>query len=162
MVNPSLVLAIAVSGNPFDIRIHAVFVSKSSGEALLQYSGDVETNCYIMPAFENTAWSVMAVSFISFLAVSSVLATFFFVRRHRLRDGGSGLLLTKEPSGMNAKEVEALPSFVFKSVGDGNGTAETCAICLEDYETGEELRLLPCRHGAPSSLPHQNPFDTLW
>ncbi|KAJ7526204.1 hypothetical protein O6H91_17G087600 [Diphasiastrum complanatum] len=137
---------VTMSGNPAGIRIPAVFVSKAAGDVLLKYAGDTGTKCYILPAFENTAWSVMAVSFISLLAVTAVLATFFFVRRHRLRHLGSRLRLTRESSSMSSREVKALPSFVFKCVGDGNATSETCAICLEDYETGEKLRVLPCHH----------------
>ncbi len=145
----------AVSGISDDLHIYAVFVSKSSGEALLHYAGDMRTICYIMPAFENVAWSVMAVSFISLIGVSIVLATFVFVRRYRFRYLPPQLLLAREPSGMSSTEVKALPSFVFKCVGEGRGTAETCAICLEDYEAGENLRLLPCHHGKCSlSHPH--------
>lgn len=144
-------VVIAVSGISDSIKIYAVFVSWLSGQALLSVVGDKNTTCIIQPAFENTAWSIMAVSFISLLAVSAVLATFFFVRRHRLRHFGSRLL-SREPSGMSAREVQALPTFVFKGPGDGNGTAETCAICLEDYESGEKLRLLPCHHGMPQLL----------
>lgn len=136
---------VTMSGNPFNIHIYAVFVSRFSGEFLLQYAGDMGSACYIMPAFENTAWSVMAVSFISLLAVSSVLATFFFVRQHRLRHL-SARFLPREPPGMSVKEVNALPSVVFNCIEDSKGTSETCAICLEDYIPGELLRLLPCQH----------------
>ena len=140
----------AVSGSANDIEIYAVFVSWVTGQALLGAVGDKNTTCTLQPAFQNTAWSIMAVSFISLLAVSAILATFFFVRRHRLRHFR---LLAMEPSGMNAREVQALPTFIFKGSGDRGGTAETCAICLEDYESGEKLRLLPCHHGLHMLLP---------
>jgi E3 ubiquitin-protein ligase RNF13 len=137
---------VTMSGSSDGINIYAVFVSWLSGELLLGVVGDRDTTCTIQPAFENTAWSIMAVSFISILAVSAVLTTFFFVRHHRLRNGGTPLL-SREPSGMSATEVKALPTLVFQGPGNGSGTTETCAICLEDYEIGEKLRLLPCNHG---------------
>lgn len=150
----------AVSGNPSNIHAYSVFVSKFSGDFLLKYAGDTGATCYIMPAFENTAWSVMAVSFISLLAVSSVLATFFFVRQHRLRHL-SARFLPREPAGMSVKEVNTLPSLVFKCIEDGKGTSETCAICLEDYVAGERLRLLPCQHGKLLATSPISPPTTL-
>lgn len=136
-----------MSGDSAGVHIHAVFVTKETANVLLQYVKDMDTVCYILPAFENTAWSMMAVSFLSLLAVSTVLLTFFFVRRYRIRHFSSRFLLNREAHGLSSREVKALPAVTFKT-RDISGT-DTFAICLESYEVGQKLRILPCHHGKP-------------
>jgi E3 ubiquitin-protein ligase RNF13 len=135
---------VTMSGDSTSIHIVAVFVTKETANALLQYVKDMDARCYILPAFESTAWSVMAVSFLSLLAVSAVLLTFFFVRRYRIRHFSSRFLLNREARGLSSREVKALPAVTYKSC-DTSGT-DVCAICLESYEVGEKLRVLPCHH----------------
>ncbi|KAI5070945.1 hypothetical protein GOP47_0013196 [Adiantum capillus-veneris] len=134
---------VTMSGNGYGIEIPAVFVSKEAGDILSQYVGDLNARLYILPALENTAWSVMAVSFISLLAVSAVLSTFFFVRRQRLRRDNSQLLSHDSPA-LTKGDLKAFPVSVFNRKDNMN--LETCAICLEEYVDGEKLRVLPCNH----------------
>lgn len=139
-------LKIVVAGNPAGIKIHAVFVAKASGEMLRKYSGLPDMELWIIPTFENSAWSIMAISFICLLAMSAVLATCFFVRRHRIRREQPRAPHVREFHGMSSRLVKAMPSLIFTSVSEDNCTSMTCAICLEDYNVGEKLRVLPCRH----------------
>lgn len=138
---------IAMAGNSGGVKIHAVFVTKETGDALKEFAGLSDTKVYLLPSFENSAWSIMAVSFISLLAMSAVLATCFFVRRHRIRRRTSrSSSRVREFHGMSRRLVKAMPSLIFTSFHEDNTTAFTCAICLEDYNVGDKLRLLPCRH----------------
>ncbi|KAH7440039.1 hypothetical protein KP509_04G088600 [Ceratopteris richardii] len=132
---------VTMSGNGYGIQIPAVFVSKEAGDILLQYVDDLNTRLYILPALQNTAWSVMAVSFISLLAVSAVLSTFFFVRRQRLRRNS---LTSNDSPALSKGDLKAFPVRLFSATENPN--LESCAICLEEYANGERLRELPCSH----------------
>ncbi|CAN6720288.1 unnamed protein product [Malus baccata var. baccata] len=139
-------MLVSMAGSSAGIKIYAVFVSKTSGELLKKYIGLTNMEMWLIASFENTAWSIMAISFISLLAMSAVLATCFFVRRHRIRRERPQASRVQEFHGMSKRLVKAMPSLKFTTVLEDNCTSSTCAICLEDYNFGEKLRILPCRH----------------
>nr|XP_028963137.1 receptor homology region, transmembrane domain- and RING domain-containing protein 2-like isoform X2 [Malus domestica] len=139
-------ILVSMAGSSAGIKIYAVFVSKTSGELLKKYIGLTNMELWLIASFENTAWSIMAISFISLLAMSAVLATCFFVRRHRIRRERPQAFRVQEFHGMSKRLVKAMPSLKFTTVLEDNCTSSTCAICLEDYNFGEKLRILPCRH----------------
>ena len=136
----------SVGGTPDGIKIHAVFISKSSGKVLKKYAGHTDVELWILPAFENSPWSIMAVSFISLLAMSAMLGTCFFVCKHHVRRERPRAPQVPEFQGMSCHLVKAMPSLIFTTVLEDNCTSRTCAICLEDYNKGEKLRILPCCH----------------
>ena len=128
------------------LKINAIFISKVSGEMLKEFAGRADIDFWIIPTFESSAWSIMAISFISLLAMSAVLATCFFVRRHHIRRDRPSGLNSSEFHGMSKQLVKEMPSLIFTTALEDNCTSRTCAICLEDYNVGELIRILPCRH----------------
>ncbi|KAI4389375.1 hypothetical protein MLD38_001607 [Melastoma candidum] len=137
---------VAMSGSSAGIKVHAVFVSRSSGELLKEYIGPTDVKLLILPSSIYSAWSVMAILFIFLLAMSGILATYFIVRRLRIRWESPRAHHDRQFHGMSSHLVKAMPSLVFTSVLEENSTSQSCAICLEDYIVGEKLRILPCCH----------------
>ncbi|XP_078167271.1 receptor homology region, transmembrane domain- and RING domain-containing protein 1-like [Carex rostrata] len=130
-------------GSSSGINIHAVFVSKMSGHSLKKLARGVDGECCINSSYEETAGTVLVISFVSLVVIISVVATFLFARNcHLLRRGARS-----RPTSVKREAVELLPCFVYESSGsNGKHTGETCAICLEEYKDGEMLRVLPCKH----------------
>ncbi|XP_042509822.1 receptor homology region, transmembrane domain- and RING domain-containing protein 1-like [Macadamia integrifolia] len=134
---------VSMIGNPEGIWVHAVFVSKVAGETLKKLARGEEGECCIRSLLEETAWTVLVISFISLTVIVSVLATFFFTRNQRVYRQGT---YQRSPS-VDSRIVEDLPSFTFYSASSSVcRMGVTCAICLEDYRDGETLRVLPCQH----------------
>jgi hypothetical protein len=112
----------------------------------MKYSGQSDAQLWIISTRVNSALSILAISFTALLAMSAVLATCFFVRRHQIRRDRARMPAARESHGMSSQLVKAMPSLIFTKVQEDNCTSSTCAICLEDYNVGEKIRVLPCRH----------------
>lgn len=136
---------VAMGGGSRGVTIHAVFVSKAAGEVLLRYAGDPNMECWIIPSL-NTSWGVMIISFASLVSIAALLAICVFIRKYWLLHVRRVNPHHPRLHGMSRRQLKALPSLIFTSVTDDKCTSETCAVCLEDYNSGEKLRILPCCH----------------
>ncbi|MBA0760808.1 hypothetical protein Gotri_023529 [Gossypium trilobum] len=131
--------------NPKGIKVLAVFVSKSAGEFLKDHAKGENGECCIYPPLNGKAWTVFAICFLSLVVIAAFLVIAFVAPRS-LSNWRRRNLVRR----VDSKVVEALPCFVFGSARSSIA-GETCAICLEDYNDGELLKVLPCQHDFHSS-----------
>ncbi|KAL6660463.1 hypothetical protein ACP70R_002009 [Stipagrostis hirtigluma subsp. patula] len=151
-------------GDSEGIHIPAIFVSKMAGETLKKFARGEDGECCINSSMDETAGTVLVMSFVSLVVIISVLASFMFARNCRLLRHG----VDNRPPYVKKHVVEKLPcSEYIVPCSIGNNSQEACAICLEDYNNGDMVRHLPCKHegnftrpvlipgsqnGAPSAL----------
>eukprot|EP00188_Purpureofilum_apyrenoidigerum_P001343 Plantae.Rhodophyta-Purpureofilum_apyrenoidigerum.ctg17285.p1 GENE.Plantae.Rhodophyta-Purpureofilum_apyrenoidigerum.ctg17285~~Plantae.Rhodophyta-Purpureofilum_apyrenoidigerum.ctg17285.p1 ORF type:complete len:222 (+),score=27.86 Plantae.Rhodophyta-Purpureofilum_apyrenoidigerum.ctg17285:328-993(+) len=96
---------------------------------------------------------------INMLQNSPVVQTLLKMEEDEVQDHLSGVSGANSPFAMylkllvtakrRAELVSALPEWIFvdnKSAEDGNISAESCVICIENYQEGENLKILPCLH----------------
>lgn len=146
-------------------EIISVFVSNLVGGELKKYAGDTDMACCIHPITETLHLLSMVIVIISlggFLAIISsctIPASSRFIHRHWTRLCQFFYPLPVS-SVMSRQRVKRMPISTFTSASGDNSTSTTCAICLDDYNVGEKLRVLPCRHSMYLCLLHFN-FSTL-
>ena len=137
-------LLFAVMIHPKNITVHASFVTQFAGEILKRYAEEAIVRCCLYPNHYESSWTVLTISFISFVVICAIAVFVYFAPRHW--SSSQGTLYRSQR--VDVEMVEALPRFTFSSALPRDcHTEDTCAICLEDYKDGEILKVLPCRHG---------------
>uniref|UniRef100_A0A0A9DZ15 RING-type domain-containing protein n=1 Tax=Arundo donax TaxID=35708 RepID=A0A0A9DZ15_ARUDO len=115
-----------------------------AGETLKKFARGEDDECCINSSMDETAGMVLVMSFVSLVVIISVLASFLFARNCRLLHHG----VDNRPPYIKKHVVEKLPCSAYSvPCSSGNNYQEACAICLEDYNNGDMLRHLPCKHG---------------
>lgn len=131
-------------GDPEGIHIPAIFVSKMAGETLKKFARGEDEECCLNSSMDETAGTVLVMSFVSLVVIISVLASFMFARNCRLLRRG----VDNRPPYIKKHVLEMLPCTAYSvPCYSGDSFQEACAICLEDYRNGDINRHLPCKHG---------------
>ncbi|CAH2035393.1 unnamed protein product [Thlaspi arvense] len=141
-------LLIHMAGTSSGVHIHGVLVTRAAGEVLKGYAGRPGIELWLVPGFGTSSWSIMAITIISLLAMFAILATFFFVRKHQIRRRRGPLSHCSRGHSLRMPRnfLQSIPTEVFTGVLEQGSTSVTCAICIDDYSTGDKLMILPCQH----------------
>lgn len=122
-----------------DIKIPSVFVSKSSYDSLVVRGAPMDGEYWlpILITSDAVKWPMLDIVIVTIIAPSIIMVFIYSIWRFRTR---------------RERKVEVAPKSVVinlpvrKYVKIENAEVETCPICLDDYQEGAELRILPCKH----------------
>ncbi|CAL5035282.1 unnamed protein product [Urochloa decumbens] len=130
-------------GDSEGVHIPAIFISKMAGETLKKFARGEDDECCINSSMDETAGTVLVMSFVSLVVIISVLAAFLFARNCRLLRHG----VDNHPPYLKKHVVEKLQCSAYSGPCSSEDIfPEACAICLEDYNNGDMIRHLPCKH----------------
>ncbi|XP_023686324.1 E3 ubiquitin-protein ligase RNF13-like [Paramormyrops kingsleyae] len=119
-----------------EIDIPSVFVGEDTANSLKEdYTFEKGGHVVLMPDF-SLPLEYYLIPFLIIVGICLILIVVFMITkcmqdRHRARR-----------SRLRKEQLKKLPVHKFKK-GDAY---DVCAICLEEYEEGEKLRVLPCSH----------------
>ncbi|CAL8253061.1 unnamed protein product [Merluccius merluccius] len=131
---------ISMSSNDLDVMkqidIPSVFISEETANSLKEdYTYDKGGHVVLMPDF-SLPLEYYLIPFLIIVGICLILIVVFMITkfvqdRHRARR-----------SRLRKDQLKKLPIHKYKK-GD---VYDVCAICLDDYEDGDKLRVLPCSH----------------
>mmetsp|Transcript_25553 Transcript_25553/g.38730 ORF Transcript_25553/g.38730 Transcript_25553/m.38730 type:complete len:391 (+) Transcript_25553:135-1307(+) len=150
------------SSNRYDIDIHMVFVSYTTGLKLRQMLREHETNSTItngvivtldgqFPGYfsayneanEIQQW-VLTVSSVFFAFLTS-LGCLLICLQAGYFPMNSQFAFALHKGRMTEEQVLKFPTIKY-GVGEGNTKQASCPICIEEFQVGETLRQMPCHH----------------
>ncbi|XP_040202905.1 E3 ubiquitin-protein ligase RNF167 [Rana temporaria] len=124
-----------------EISIPSVFIGETAGGILLEeFSYYDNAHVFLLPEY-NLNFGLYLIPFIVVVAIIFLVMSIVMVVRcvqHRKR---------MRRNRLSKDQLKKIPIHKFKK-GD---PYEVCAICLEEYEEGDKLRVLPCSHAYHSS-----------
>lgn len=117
------------------LSIPSTFIGLSDSHLIAQYDRRLNVNVLIVEVVvENDELILIVLAAISSFSAITVLGIMIGVGIHNCYRNRAQLL--------SRWKLKRLPLHTFKK-GD---LYESCAICLEEYDEGEKLRILPCAH----------------
>lgn len=123
------------SSGQYDIRIPSVFISRSDGHAISAFYTYVNRTFAIINNDDDNL-NYLLIPFISVVSVCFIIAVSIFLSKfiyhvYKLRKNRFPKSALKK---IPTKKYQKTDKY------------DTCPICLNEYEEGEKMRILPCEH----------------
>ncbi|KAJ9053057.1 hypothetical protein DSO57_1027834 [Entomophthora muscae] len=136
---PSGLVTMYAEGDTSDVIIPSVFIGHRDFVKLYNMSASSETPLEIELKAGDFLRPLIDVIIVTILSPSLMIFFVYIVwrvRQHQIRKAQLAPI----------KMVKTMPTKVFYLSKRKGNEPEECAICLDDYADGDELRILPCRH----------------